>query len=42
MRVMKKAKRSVLRIRIVRLIIYVLGAALTIAVTHAWFGLKFP
>ena len=42
MSILRKAKRSVLRIRIVTPIIYVLGAALTIGIAHARFGLKFP
>lgn len=40
--VVTKAKRSVLRIRGITPVIYVLGAALTIWVAHVRFGLKFP
>ncbi len=42
MSVVRKANRSVLRIRIVTQVVYVLGAALTVGLAHAQFGLKFP
>jgi hypothetical protein len=42
MTVVKKARRSVLRVRIVTPLVYALGAAVTIAVAHARFDLQLP
>jgi hypothetical protein len=42
MSVVQKAKRGVLRIRVVTPIVYALGAALSLGVAHARFGLNWP
>jgi hypothetical protein len=41
MSVITKAKRSILRIRVITPIVYALGAMLTLGIAHARFGLKF-
>jgi hypothetical protein len=42
MRVLQKAKHSVIRVRIATPVVYILGAAVTVGIAHVRFGLKFP